>query len=316
VAATIVMTVLGVAGCGGSSPTSTSHTVTSATVTTPVSGPAKDCVFKVHGSRLRQGYQGLVYQTRYGSRLGAAAIRGCWEQVQVPSSFGKPQDSRIELVKAPGSASDPYRPSTSVMRVELRPFDGGGPAGDVTDTSGYRANRAEVYARLGDITTPPQDWPDPVNSTRWYGYALYVPPGFPTSDQLTHWLVLTQWKGLYSGSPAVAVGIKNQKLVLAGQHFNQKLARLDPGHWIQLRIGIHFSPVPADGWITVSIDGHVVLPVTHGATMNTYYDQDKHAQLVDPSYLKQGIYRSDTWHQTQVLYFGPLSIGTDAASVG
>ena len=81
-----------------------------------------------------------------------------------------------------------------------------------------------------------------------------------------------------------------------------------------LRVGIHFSPDKTAGWVTVAIDGRVVLPVTHGETMNHYFKDGQ--EVVDPSYLKQGIYRSDTWQQTQVVYFGPVKIGTTAASVG
>ena len=92
------------------------------------------------------------------------------------------------------------------------------------------------------------------------------------------------------------------------------LTKATPGRWMALRVGIHFSPDPDVGWITVAVNGQTVLPVTHHATMNTYSHDG--SELTDPSYLKQGIYRSDTWAQTQVVYFGPVRIGTDASSVG
>lgn len=309
---------LGVGGCGGSTPAvgpqGSTASPTSTATTTP-GDPAKDCIDKVRGARVRHGYRGIIFETRYASRLGPSAVRGCWQKVQVPRSGGKAQGNRIELVKAPGSASDPARPATSVMRVELRPFDGGGAQGDVTDTGGYRANRAEVLARLGDYGTPAADWPDPVNSTRWYAYSVYMPPGFPESDLGSHWLDFTQWKGMYSGSPAVALGTKDDEIVVDGKHIDANLHRIVPGRWLSLRIGIHFSPDPHDGWMTVAINGRTVLPVTHGATMNTYWNSDRHHELVDPSYFKQGIYRSDTWDKTAVIYFGPVRIGTTASSV-
>lgn len=305
---------LGVAGCGGSTHAVDSRTSspTPTTSTTPAAS-ANDCIFKVPGAQVRHGYRGVIFATRYGSRLGAAAVRGCWQKVQVPRSDGTVQSSRIELVRPPGSGSDPERPDTSVMRVELRPFGGG--HGDVTETSGYRANRAEVYARLGEITKPPPEWPDPVGSTRWYAFSIYLPPGFPVSDDSSHWLDFTQWKGLYSGSPAIALGTKGDEIVVDGKRLQAHVHRIVTGRWMALRIGVHFSPDPQQGWMTVALDGHTVLPVTHGATMNKYWDSDRHHEVVDPSYLKQGIYRSDTWDKTAVMYFGPVRIGTSEGSV-
>jgi hypothetical protein len=245
---------------------------------------------------------------------GEAAVRGCWQKVQVPSSLGRKQRNRIQLVKAPGSPSDPHRPSTSAMRVELRPFDRGAPQGDVTVTSGYRASRAEVYARLADSGTPPANWPDPVGSTRWYSWSIYLPDHFALSGQQNHWLDLTQWKGHYTGSPAIAVGVQGHQLILGGKYTSMPLARVTLGRWMALRVGIHFSPYKTVGWATVAVNGRVALPVTHRATMDHYYQNGHY--VVDPSYLKQGIYRSDSWGQMQVAYFGPIKISTTAASVG
>src|SRR5579875_243101 len=300
-------------GCGGSG--NGHHGRSSAVTTTGGPTPTRsNCDLKVSPKRVKDGYRGLIFETRYGSKTGAPAIRGCWQKVQVPVSAGRKQYSRIRLVPAPGSRADRYRPSGSVMRVELRPFDHGGLHGDVTQTSGYRASRAEVYARFGSSGTAPTDLPDPVGSTRWYSWAMYLPPNFAESRDPSHWLDLTQWKGEYTGSPAVALGVAGRQLVLDGKHINHPLAALVRGRWIALRVGIHFSPVKTIGWITVAIDGRVVLPVTHGATMNHYMKNGRY--IVDPSYLKQGIYRSDSWNQTQVAYFGPVKIGTTAASVG
>ena len=197
-AATLAAAV-GVTACGGSGTYTAPSSQTSTSTTTPVVGPSKSCIDQVSTKRLRNGYQGLVYATNYGSATGATAAQRCWQRVQVPNSLGRRQTSRIELTRAPGSASDPRRPNGSVMRVELKPFDGGSAQGDVTDTGGYRANRAEVLARLDPYGTPAENWPDPVNSTRWYSYSFYLSPDWAFSDEDSHWLDLTQWKGEYSG---------------------------------------------------------------------------------------------------------------------
>jgi hypothetical protein len=275
---------------------------------------ASGCAHTVPAARVRNGYNGLIFETDYGSSTGESAIRSCWQKVQVPASLGRKQWSRIRLVHAPGSPTDPNRPSSSVMRVELRPYDHGGEHGDVTVTSGYHASRSEVYGRFADSATPPSQWPDPVGSTRWYAWSIYLPSNFAFSGLPSHWLDLTQWKGEYTGSPAVAVGVSGHELVLDGKHINHPIAPLTRGRWISLRVGIHFSDVKGKGWVTVAVNGHTVVPLVHGETMNSYWKNGQH--VVDPSYLKQGIYRSDTWKQTQVVYFGPVKIGTTAQSVG
>jgi hypothetical protein len=313
VPAIVAAMVLLVAGCGGSGrPPQTRSATTVAT--SPSGSTGSKCALKVPTKQVLHGFQGLIFETRYGSMTGDAALRGCWQKIQTPKSLGRPQLDRIRLVDAPGSSSDPNRPKTSVMRVEVRPFDHGGPQGDVTQTSGYRASRAEVYGRFATSGTPAEHWPDPVGSTRWYSWSMYVPPDWAESGEDSHWLDLSQWKGEYTGSPAVALGVKGRALVLDGKRVHVPLVALSRGRWIAVRVGIHFSPSKSVGWVTVSINGRTVLPMTHGATMNTYA---KHGQeVVDPIYFKQGIYRSDSWAQTQVAYFGPVKIGTTAASVG
>ncbi len=301
------------AGCGGSGRPHRTRSTTATTTGAPVPTGSR-CDLKVSPERVRDGFHGLIFDTRYGSSVGESAIRRCWQKVQVPMSMGKKQYGRIRLVKAPGSASDPRRPSTSVMRVEVRPFDHGAPQGDVTATSGYHASRAEVYGRFATSGTPARGWPDPVNSTRWYSWSLYLPQDFAVSGEVSHWLDLTQWKGLYTGSPAVALGVTGRQLALDGKHIHVPIAPLTRGRWMALRVGIHFSAQKSAGWVTVSVNGHVVVPVTHGPTMNSYMKNGQ--DIVDPIYLKQGIYRSDSWSQTQVAYFGPVKIGTSPASVG
>ena len=311
---------VGVAGCGGGTSSSStsivtaSETGTSSTTPTPVA--TSGCRYNVRPSLATGGKRpGLLFKTQYGSLTGIATLHSCWRGIQVPDHLGKLQESRIRLVNAPGRLDDPFRPNGSAMRVELRPFedpsDPGADTGDVTDTGGYIANRAEVYDRIATRETPARDWPDPVGSVRWYAWSMYLPPGFAESDQA--WLDLTQWKGLNSGSPAVAVGTKGSEIVLDGAKVYGDLVPIVTGRWLRFVIGMKLSAQPDSGWITVSVNGRTVVPRRAATTMNTAYVDGK--DQVDPMYFKQGIYRSSAWTTTQVAYFGPVEIGTDQAAV-
>lgn len=218
-----------------------------------------------------------------------------WQGVQQPSGT-----QRITTVSAPGDPGDPYRPTERVMRAELRP-------GEVTNTGGYIAPRAEVYGRLMKPTSSPATlWPDPVNSVRWYAFEVFVPADFTTATD-TKWIDITQWKGQYGGSPPIAVEIKRASLRIGGKvgALLPNLGDLGPlckGCWTQLVVGIRHSPDPTAGWVEVYRDGVQKVARTPLATMD-YYGSEP-----DPTYLKQGIYRTAAWGVTHVLYFSPIKL--------
>jgi hypothetical protein len=220
-----------------------------------------------------------------------------WIGVQQPAGT-----SRLTTATAPGASTDPYRPQVKVMRAELR-------AGDLTNTGGYVAPRAEVFGRYPTKTafsTAPTLWPDPVGSVRWFAFDLYVPADFPTATD-TKWFTLTQWKGLEGGSPPVAIEIKRSNLRVGGARggllpMGGDLGPLCKGCWTRLVVGLKFSPDPGTGWIEVYRDGVQKYARTPLATM------DEIDGAPDPTYLKQGIYRSTAWSVTQVLYFSPVKV--------
>jgi hypothetical protein len=225
-----------------------------------------------------------------------------WQAEQRPSTGGVEQADRIQEVAAPGPVTG--RPSGSVLRFELRP-------GDVQDSSGYLANRVEVYGRTATpMSTPASQWPDPVGSVRWYTLSLYVPSDFVTATDST-WLTFTQWKGLNGGSPPVALEIKRDHLRLGGTRTNEgllpndgDLGQVAKGSWTTLAVGLSLSTDSNTGWVEVLRDGHAVLPRTHVATMDLIDGRP------DPIYLKQGIYRDPSWTSTHVLYMGPVRVGS------
>nr|WP_231134371.1 heparin lyase I family protein [Motilibacter deserti] len=208
------------------------------------------------------------------------------------------------------------------MRVELRPYEStaGRQDGDVTDTGGYLANRAEVYGRTPLTpmsTTPAEQWPDPVGAERWYTFSLYVPADFQAATDAT-WLTLTQWKGFRGSSPPLALEIKRNNLRLGGARTNSlkipndgNLGAIARGSWTELTVGMRLSTDPMVGWVEVRRDGKPALARTNVATMDTYTAADGSVRP-DPLYLKQGIYRANTWPVTHVLYFGPVVVADRA----
>lgn len=246
------------------------------------------------------------------SYAGATPSPSPWPNIQQPA--GQTRMTVVTGAAVPGTS--PFRPAAA-MRVELHPYSASSPAtgdpadGDVTDTGGYLANRSEVYDRAASPTsTAPAQWPDPVGSDRWYGWSVYVPSDFATSDDAGLWLNTSQWKGQYGGSPPIALEIYRGRWRLGGTKGNAKFASttlplVTKGAWTTFLLGMHFSPDPALGWLTLILNDVTAIPVTPMATMD--YQAD--AVTADPTYLKQGIYRAPTWPDIHVLYYSPMRVG-------
>jgi len=215
-----------------------------------------------------------------------------WSEVQEPHPGSV---TLLDPDDAPGATGS--LPPGRIVRVELRD-------GERTSTSGYVAPRAELLGRgpSGSWSgTPARDWPDPPGSVRWYDFSVFVPADFPFATD-TRWFVLTQWKGLRGGSPPVALEVRDTRFYLAASSSAKDLGHVRRGQWNRITVGIRFSPVSSHGWVEAYRDGRRVLARTPAVTLDRVNGQP------DPVYLKQGIYRSDLWDQTQVLFFAPLRV--------
>ena len=257
----------------------------------------------------------ILFQNVYPSSGDADNVASTgWTAAQYPSDEGVPQPTRIEFGPAPGLPDDPNLPTTNVARFQLNPYSTtpGAKDGDVTNTGGDLTNRVEVYGRAAGWL-PAAEWPDPVGSIRWYSFSVYIPADFPTSTSSKQWFLFTQWKGWSSGTPPVDMQIEGDHFYLGGKHADDDLGAVDPGTWTHFVVGLNFSGSTATGWATVYVDGSLVVDQKPTQTMNTYWSNG--VDTVDPDYLKMGIYRSTTWHVTQVIYLTPLTIGTTLASV-
>lgn len=275
-------------------------------------------------------YDALTQTTNYASQLGVQQTWNpapAWQHVEnlrAPgwtssgaNNNGSPSPTRFERMQvidnasAPGSGS--YKPAGRVMRHELRAWDGG--YGDVFMSSNYYTNRAEMYARHASPgSTPAQNWPDPLNSERWYGFSWCPAPGFifagTNGISTSEWETLFQFKGRYGGSPPLGIDVKRQGIQTAGSAIGYRsLGSVTPGVWTRLVIGMKYSPNSSTGWVEIWRDGSQVIPRTSAATMKVVNGTP------EACYIKQGIYRSGGWGVTHVTYYGPVKIGNSRADV-
>jgi len=167
-------------------------------------------------------------------------------------------------------------------------------------------------------STPPEQWPDPVGSERWFRISVYFPADFQTANDAT-WFTLTQWKGYKGGGPPLALEVKRGNLRFGGDRANRHLipsdgniGRIPEGGWTDIVVGMRLSTSASDGWVEVHRDGAVKIARMPLATMDLYRNAP------DPIYFKQGIYRSTAWDAvgaTHILHFGATRIGTTRAAV-
>lgn len=256
-----------------------------------------------------QPTQGLIWTANYDNAMEANAVSSVWAHVQRPNNPGLSGPIRtgsmliVDNIDVPGSGM--YRPTGKCMRVELLPYDNGN--GDVNASND--TSRAEVYDRYPNnaSSVTPGNWPDPVDTTRWYGFSVFIPSDFTTSTSL--WFDLLQWKGFRGGSPPQALEIDGSNFELGGTKARRTLGPINKGQWTRFEIGFHWSPVGTSGWVNVFRNGSEVVAQETRATMD-YYNS-----APDPVYLKQGIYRSKGWTATHILHFGPTKIGYSHADV-
>lgn len=188
--------------------------------------------------------------------------------------------------------------------------------GDVSNSGGsYAASRAETR---GDYASPsstaPSLWPYPVNSTIFLRCKLFFPSLlFPTPTG-TDWIVVTQIKGQYGGSPPTSLEVSTSgtmKLQLAdGADLN--FGAITRNMWHEVVLGVKLSPVHATGWAEVWWNGANVIPRFNVATME--YQSD--GVTPDPIYLKQGLYKPKSWAADHTIYYGPLEVASSGVPFG
>lgn len=231
-----------------------------------------------------------------------SALVDSWTYQQKPSLNGVVQTSSIQTVDAPGDAAG--RPAGKVTKFTLNP------AARYANGS-YIVPRVEQYSRYPVRTNiDPTAWPDPVGSTRWYTFSIYLPADFQTTTT-TPWVVLTQWKGLRGGTPPLDIEVHKDYLKMGGSRAtglpnDANIGEIPLGKWTTFNVGMSLSTDASTGWLEVVRDGAVVIPKTSMATMDTV------GGTVDPIYFKQGIYQNAAWTKTHVSYASSVLVSATA----
>ncbi|MEJ2888107.1 polysaccharide lyase [Actinomycetospora aeridis] len=149
--------------------------------------------------------------------------------------------------------------------------------------------------------------PDQVEGdVQYYTYGAQLAPDFPTDART--WQLLFQWHHYGdSGSPPVAVEVRENRLMLAAE--GENLTDLGPvraGDRVDLTLRIAFSRDPDRGTVDVWRDGRPVLEDYRppGGTL-----------LDGGNYMKVGLYRDTDVDEEGRVYLDDLRIGPSLASV-
>ena len=141
---------------------------------------------------------------------------------------------------------------------------------------------------------------------QYYSYSAVLADDFPTD--VTTWQLLLQWHhNGDSGSPPVAIEVRDNRLVLSAEgEDRQDLGPVRGGDRIDLTMRIAFSRDSDRGTVDVWRDGNRVLR-DHRPPGGTLLDQS--------DYMKLGLYRSDSIDEPGRLWLEDLRIGPSLASV-
>jgi hypothetical protein len=157
--------------------------------------------------------------------------------------------------------------------------------------------RSEMRPRIPDQTE---------GTVQYYTYVAGLPDEFPTEADT--WQLIMQWHQFGdSGSPPVAVEIRDNRLMLAAEGGDlQDLGPVSAGDHLDLTLRIAFSRDADQGSVDVWRDGNPVLQ-GYRPPSGTLIDQG--------TYMKVGIYRDSSIRETGRLWLDDLRIGPTLASV-
>ncbi len=141
---------------------------------------------------------------------------------------------------------------------------------------------------------------------QYYSYRAYLAPDFPTDAHT--WQVVLQWHHASdSGSPPIAIEVRDNRLMLASEGENrQDLGPVQGGESIELVLRIAFSKDPDRGTVDVwNRSDHVL----------SGYHPPAGTMLDESNYMKLGLYRDTSIDQTGRLWVDDVRVGPSMASV-
>lgn len=228
--------------------------------------------------------------TDYCAALSSDTVQGVWYREQEPAVDGVTQTDRISMRCAFPGRGQTYAPTDAAMRVELRQGD---------DYNG--TNRAEVYDEFPATPASGTGWPGwPLAANggeHWVRFSVYIEQATFDSSK---WRDILQFKGYRGGSPPIAEAIDGGRFKIVGRR-NVFLGPATPGVWHDFVIHIKLA-ADAGGLLEVWQDGVNYMPLWTGQTMDLVNGAP------DPVYLKQGDYRTASWPDTDVFWFGPTRV--------
>jgi hypothetical protein len=157
---------------------------------------------------------------------------------------------------------------------------------------------------------------------RWFGFSIYLAPGFP--NQVVTWQLLTQWKNDGTGSPPLEVTIGKGNLWISGGYghptgpksFAVPISAADTGQRIDLAFHIVFSRDPARGSVDVWRDGTQRITGYHPPGGTLYPNSAKAnptGSLID--YWKMGLYRDPAITEPATYVIERARVGTGYGAV-
>ena len=195
-------------------------------------------------------------------------------------------DDRIQVVRSP------TRQGSSAARFEVREGDNVGDGAPRAELA--LLNRRDACCREGD--------------ERWYRWQTMFDRSFPTDPGLFIDFVQFKKDGEGSGPVTFMVWGEQMEMRANGTHWKAPLRR---GQWEDFVFHVKWSPDPTVGFVELWRNGRLELPRKYMLTM----DRDAAGKAI-PAYIKQGLYRSEDFTQTGVVFQDGMVAGTTARAVG
>ena len=194
-------------------------------------------------------------------------------------------DDRITVVQSP------VRQGARAARFEVREGDNVGDGAPRAELA--LLNRRDACCREGD--------------ERWYRWSTMFAEDFPTAPDKFVDFVQFKKDGEGSGPVTFMVWGEQMELRANGTHWKAPLRR---GVWEEFIFHVKWSPDPSVGFIELWRNGRLELPRKFMLTL----DRDENGNVI-PAYIKQGLYRSDDFTETGVLFQDGMVAGTTLEAV-
>jgi hypothetical protein len=112
----------------------------------------------------------------------------------------------------------------------------------------------------------------PINTTRWYAFSIKFDSAFPTNHHQVGWAITNQWNSGTVSAPGISFGFQGgaeagpdgywslfqHPQSSPGMYLGDNRLLdipLNRGNWIDVKMEVHWSPLDANGYVRVWVDG-------------------------------------------------------------